>query len=271
MGSLRSGSADRTRRPHVALLNIEPDARTLARRVAERIADLLVAAQTCSATARLCLTGGQTPRELYALLAAGHDDMLRRIDWARVDVFWGDERHVPPDDSASNFGSADSLLLQATNVPLDHVHRIRGELPDAEDAAREYDEVVRRYERRPSATFDVMLLGLGVDAHIASIFPSSPILAARPGPPGPGEQSASTRRAAAVWAPHLNAWRITLTPPAILDSDAILVLTAGAEKADAVHAAVQLPENVERWPAQLLRAAGPRVEWWMDRDAAAKL
>jgi 6-phosphogluconolactonase len=243
----------------VALLNIEPDAHTLARRVGERIADLVAAAHTRTGSARLCLTGGHTPRELYALLAAGHDDILRRIDWTRVDVFWGDERHVPPDDRQSNFGSANTLLLQAVSVPLDHVHRIRGELPDAEDAAREYDDVVRRHERHPSPTFDVMLLGLGVDAHIASIFPASPIL------------TESTRRAAAVWAPHLNAWRITLTPRAILDSDAIVVLTAGAEKADAVRAAIRLPEEIERWPAQLLRAAGTRVEWWIDRDAAAKL
>jgi len=69
----------------------------------------------------------------------------------------------------------------------------------------------------------------------------------------------------------LNAWRITPTPHAILDSDVIIVLTSGAEKANAVHAALRMPEDIERWPAQLLRAAGERVEWWMDRDAAARL
>jgi 6-phosphogluconolactonase len=258
----------------MAVVNIEADSHALARRAAQRIADLVTAAQTRSGTARLCLTGGQTPREMYMLLAAGPDDIPRRIDWSRVEVFWGDERHVPPDDARSNFGSANGLLLQATNVPVDHVHRIRGELPDAHDAAREYDEVIRRYARHPSSTFDVMLLGLGPDAHIASLFPASPILnvvRSVADVPAESDPSGSPPRAAAVWVPHLDAWRITLTPPAILDSDAIVVLTAGSEKADAVRAALQLPEDIERWPAQLLRAAGTRVEWWIDRHAAATL
>jgi 6-phosphogluconolactonase len=263
----------------VALLNVEANIEALAQGVSRRLADLVAAAQSRSGDARFCLTGGRTPRQVYARLGERRDD-LTPIDWSRVELFWGDERHVPPDDADSNFGMARGPLLAAADVPPEHVHRIRGELSDAQDAAREYDEVIRRYERPPSRTFDVMLLGLGADAHIASLFPSSPILTSeagspasvrRPGPSGRGNAPASTPRAAAVWAPHLNAWRITLTPHAILDSDVIVVLTSGAEKANAVHAALRMPEDIERWPAQLLRAAGERVEWWMDRDAAARL
>jgi 6-phosphogluconolactonase len=260
----------------MAQLNVEPEAHRLALHAGHRLAQLVSDAQGRSGTARLCLTGGDTPREMYSLLASGHDDLLRRIDWTRVEVFWGDERHVPPDDRASNFGAADRLLLQATQVPPDHVHRIRGELPDADDAAREYDAVVRRYERRPAPTFDVMLLGLGADAHIASLFPGSPLLREvargvdRSGGAVAREQP-NESRAAAVRASHLHTARITLTPAAILDSGVIVVLTSGLEKADAVHAALRAPQDVGQWPAQLLRTADAQVEWWMDRAAASRL
>jgi 6-phosphogluconolactonase len=247
-------------------VNVSPDAEALAVNTAHRIAALLTSAMERSRVARFCLTGGQTPGALYRLLGTPADAELRRIDWTRVELFWGDERHVPPDHADSNYGLAQTTLLTPAGVPPVRIHRIRGEIADATEAAEEYDEVIRHYERAPARTFDVMLLGLGADAHIASLFPGSPLLkdvarAITPAPP----------RAAAVWASHLNTWRITLTPSAILDSDAILVLTAGASKRDAVHASLRGPDDLERWPAQLLRTAGPRVEWWLDREAAALL
>jgi len=263
----------------VAVLNVGAGADALVQGAAHRIAELLLDAAARYGHARLCLTGGSTPRQMYRLFGQPPDDILRKIEWTRIHLFWGDERHVPPDHPDSNFGMANELLIEPAAIPSAQVHRMRGELPDASAAAREYDSIVRRYQRRPDApTFDVMLLGLGADAHIASIFPGSPLLdefsqvedlsavAAQEGAAG-----ASSARAAAVWATHLNTWRITLTPPAILDSDAILVLTAGAGKAGAVHSALSLDDDLTRYPAQLLRAADARVEWWMDRDAAARI
>jgi 6-phosphogluconolactonase len=262
----------------VAVLNVEANTDALVQRTAHRIAELLLDAVARSGYARLCLTGGSTPREMYRLLGQPSDDLLRKIEWTRIHLFWGDERHVPPDHPDSNFGMANELLVKPAAIPSAQVHRMCGELPDSAAAAREYDTIVRRYRRPDAPTFDVMLLGLGADAHIASIFPGSPLLdgfrkvedlatvVAQECTGG-----ASSARAAAVWAAHLNTWRITLTAPAILDSDAILVLTAGAGKAGAVHSALRLAEDVERYPAQLLRAADARVEWWMDRDAAGRL
>jgi 6-phosphogluconolactonase len=111
--------------------------------------------------------------------------------------------------------------------------------------------------------FDIMLLGVGADAHIASIFPGSELL-------GPKEHRPATgRRVAAVRTPRGEAWRITLTPDAILDAEAIVVLVAGAHKAAAVRAALHDPLDLMRFPAQLLRAADRRVEWFVDRAAAA--
>ena len=262
----------------MAVLNVQASSDALVHHAAHRIAELLEESIARAGQARLCLTGGNTPREMYRLFGQP-PDILRQIEWTRVQLFWGDERHVPTDHPDSNFGMANELLIEPAAIPSAQVHRMRGELPDASAAAREYDSIVRRYQRRPDApTFDVMLLGLGADAHIASIFPGSPLLdefrqvedlaavAAQEGAAG-----ASSARAAAVWATHLNTWRITLTPPAILDSDAILVLTAGAGKAGAVHSALSLDDDLTRYPAQLLRAADARVEWWMDRDAAARI
>lgn len=263
----------------MAVLNVEDSVGALVLRAAHRIAGLLRDAVARFGEARLCLTGGQTPRDLYRLLGEPQDDILRHVEWSRVHLFWGDERHVAPDHPDSNFGMANELLVEPAAIPPAQVHRMRGELPDAADAAREYDGIVRRYQRPPAApTFDVMLLGLGADAHIASLFPASPLLrevgsAANLAALAAEERAAGPRpaRAAAVWAAHLDTWRITLTPPAILDSDAILVLTSGAGKSAAVLAALRLAEDLDRYPAQLLRAADPRVEWWMDRAAAAAL
>ena len=205
----------------------------------------------------MSLTGGGTPKRLYALLADPHQPWRARVDWARVHLFWGDERHVPPDDPDSNYGMANDALVRHVPIPAAQVHRMRGEI-DANEAARDYEATLQRgfaAAGRADLTFDVMLLGLGEDAHIASIFPASPAMRA-------------DGRTAAVWAPHLNAWRITLTPAAILDARAIVMVVAGASKADAVAAALDQPLDVARYPAQLLRQAGDRVEWIIDLAAA---
>ena len=113
--------------------------------------------------------------------------------------------------------------------------------------------------------FDLMLLGLGEDSHIASIFPGGELIDAH------GTPRSAGGRAAAVWAPHLRAWRITLTPDTLLDSETIVVLVAGANKAQAVHAVLRQTRDVRTYPAQLLRAAEDRVEWFVDRAAASRL
>ena len=244
----------------MANLNIETDAATLAAAAAKRLATLLREACHRHGTAHLCLTGGQTPRDTYARLArAAPKDT---VDWNRVHLFWGDERLVPPDHEESNFGMADAALILPAAIPSRNLHRIRGELTDAKQAARDYDRTLERFARAGQPRFDVVLLGLGPDGHIASLFPGSPLLSV--------DQS-STPLVADVWVPSLQRWRITLTPRALLDAETIVMLTAGDAKAAAVQAVLQGSEDVAQWPAQLLRQAGDRVEWWMDSAAAARL
>ena len=256
------------------MLKVLADEAALAADAAERITVLVEQAIAERGRALVCLTGGSTPQRLYGLLADPAQPWRARIDWARVHLYWGDERHVPPDHADSNFGMADEALLRHVAVPPSQVHRMRGELPDARDAAAEYAREL------PQDPFDVMLLGLGEDAHIASIFPGSPLLG---GPQvGLGSQAspkadlgddptqgAGTGSASGVWAPHLETWRITLTPAAILHSRQIVMVVSGTSKAEAVRAALELEEDVRRWPAQLLR--GAPVDWLIDRAAARAL
>lgn len=244
----------------MARLTIAEDEDALARLAARSVAIAVnEAVRDRTRWAAVCLTGGSTPRTLYELLAMS--PWRDEIPWEQVHLFWGDERHVPPDHPDSNYGMAHQALVAHVPLPTAQVHRIRGELP-ADEAARQYERDIDETfaaAGRADRTFDLMLLGLGEDAHIASIFPRSPVLHER------------TRRVAAPWADHLRAYRITLTPPALLDSHWITMLVAGTRKAAAVKAALEGPDDVERWPAQLLRAADERVEWIIDRAAAQAL
>lgn len=240
----------------MATITILNDEEAQAAAAAERVTSLIQQSLATRRKALVCFAGGRTPRRLYERLADARLPWRARIEWAGVHAFWGDERHVPPDHAESNFGMAHRALLAHVPIPASQVHPMRGELADAAVAAGEYERVL-------PATFDIMLLGLGVDAHTASVFPGSPLLdaAGRQGMPGGS-------RVAAVRVGHLNAWRITLTPAALLDARHILVLASGTEKAEAVHAALDGQMDAARWPAQLLRPAHDRVEWIIDADAA---
>ena len=231
----------------MALLTIVDDEEALARRGADRFAAVVGDAVRERQRAIVSLTGGTTPKKMYEALARDPT----RVPWQRVHLFWGDERAVPPGHADSNYGMAHEALLAHVSIPAGQVHRMRGEWPAHEAAAA--------YERELMGTFDLMLLGLGEDAHIASIFPGSAVIEER------------VRLTAAPWVAHLDAYRITLTPQALLDARHIVMLVAGSKKADAVKAAIEGPDDPRRWPAQLLRAAGDRVEWLIDRASAQAL
>ena len=247
----------------MARLTIVADKTAMSETAAERITAHIEAAVAERARAAVSLTGGDTPDLLYQVLGDETRSWRSRIDWRRLHLYWGDEREVPPDHRDSNYGLAHRLLLQHVDVPDAQVHRMRGELP-ASDAGRLYDAILHA-RRDPTAgpMFDVMLLGVGSNAHIASIFPRSPLLARREAPPG--------KLATGIAVPELSQWRITMTPAALLDSADILMIASGASKADAVAAAIEASDDLERYPAQLLREAGDRVEWIIDAAAAARL
>ena len=199
-------------------------------------AELLV-----SARGHVALSGGSTPQCAYELAAA------LKPKWNDVELWWSDERCVPPDDERSNFRLAQEALLDRLEVPPRAVHRIQGEL-DPEEAASRYDEELRRQ------TLDLALLGLGADGHTASLFPHDPALEER------------VRLAVAVERPDVA--RVTLTPPPLRGAHHVVFLVVGEDKAAAAQRAFA-GEPDPATPASLIR--GERTTAILDRAAAARL
>jgi 6-phosphogluconolactonase len=209
----------------------------------------------------VALSGGSTPQRLYTALAS-RPEFRDPLPWDRTHFFWGDERYVPPDHPDSNFRMVNQALLSKLKLPRGNVHRIRSELSDAAAAAQAYEEELRQFFDLPSdqvPRFDLMLLGLGPDGHTASLFPGTEAIHER------------RRLVVAHLIPRLGSVRITLTPPVLQNAWRALVLVSGAEKAKVVAEVLEGPLDLDRWPAQLLRAARGSVTWLLDRAAAAQL
>jgi 6-phosphogluconolactonase len=199
--------------------------------------------------ARVALAGGSTPKAMYRLLAS--PAFRERVDWQRVEIFFGDERCVPPDHADSNYRMAREALLDHVPLGADRVHRIAGERPPAE-AAAQYQQTLARIGDPPR--LDLVLLGMGPDGHTASLFPGTPVLA-------------ETRALAApVYVDKLESWRVTLTAPVLSAAAHVLITTVGAEKADAMATALTAAAGAV--PIQLVRAVDRR--WLVDRVAAQK-
>jgi 6-phosphogluconolactonase len=207
---------------------------------AHAVGELL--AEAASARASIVLTGGSSVGRAYELAA------VRQPNWRRVPVFFGDERCVPPDDPRSNFGLARRTLLDRL-AHLPEVHRIRGELP-AVDAAAIYEAEL------DGVDLDLLLLGLGSDGHIASLFPGSPQL---------HERDRLVTSGPAGLEPFVE--RITLTLPSLLAAGRIVFLVTGAEKADAFARAFAGPIDAAT-PASLLRGGTAPLDVYCDSDAA---
>ncbi len=222
-------------------------------------ADLIVHSLRSAVTERgtfsLALSGGSTPRGLYGLLAA--PPYREIIDWKATHVFWADERGVPRDHEDSNYRLADDLFLSKVSMPQGHVHRIRGE-DDPSSAASAYEDELRSFFGRGDFTFDLVLLGMGMDGHTASLFPGDPAV------------TENERFVVPVPAEGRRQARITLTLPAINGARAVLFLVAGAAKATMVKAILEGGGST-RYPAGLVRPAGGRLIWYLDSDSARQL
>jgi 6-phosphogluconolactonase len=226
----------------------DPD--EVARVAADTLVALVAGVLADRAVARVALAGGSTPKAMYRLLAStGYRD---RVDWPRVEIFFGDERCVPADHPDSNYRMAREALLDHVPLGADRVHRVCGELPPSEAAAL-YEEKLRGVPGDPPR-LDLVLLGMGPDGHTASLFPDTPVLDER------------RARAAAVHVKKLDSWRVTLTAPVLSAASHVLITTTGKEKADALATALGGPEGAV--PIQLVRAIDQR--WIVDRAAAQK-
>jgi 6-phosphogluconolactonase len=239
----------------MAEVRTHPDAASLSRAASEHFVTLAAEAMVIHGQFVVALSGGSTPRATYALLAS--DEFAARVDWPRVHVFWGDERCVPPDHPDSNYRMARETLLERIQIPTENVHRIWGELPP-DQAAMAYQaelEVVLGAGGR----FDLILLGMGADGHIASLFPGTAAL---------HEQ---TRWVVAHYVDKLAAWRITLTPAAINTATHVIFIVSGAAKAERLREVLAGPYQPDILPAQIVRPADGRLLWLVDAAAAVHL
>ena len=205
------------------------------------------------------LSGGKTPVGIYSLLAKA--PFASQIPWARVHLFWADERCVPPDHADSNYRLVRELLLDYVPIPAANVHRIPAEMDPVEAAARYEGQLRELFAPHGDGfpVFDFILLGLGDDGHTASLFPGTRSI-----------------RESARWVVghHVDAqkgWRITLTPPVINAARMVAFIVAGAGKAAVMKDILEGFFRPDTLPAQIVRPAGGDLVWMLDREAAALL
>jgi 6-phosphogluconolactonase len=228
------------------------DARAAADACARHVLALIEKAIDREEYATFAVSGGSTPALLFDELASS------KCRWGRVHLFWVDERAVAPTAEASNYKLAYDHLIAPAGIPEGNVHRIHGEL-EPREAAAIYTAEIRRYFELGSTElprFDVVHRGVGPDGHTASLFPGNELL------------DSYDDIAAPVFAPQFNQWRITLLPGVLKAARNTVMLAAGADKAEAVRAALEEGYDPKKWPAQIAR---DQAHWFLDRAAAARL
>ena len=236
-------------------VKILPDGAALALAAAQEFHKLAEAAVQDRGRFCVALSGGNTPRRIYSILASEH----KELPWDRIHVFFGDERHVPPDHPDSNFRMATESLLSKVPIPEKNVHRIHAEL-DADAAAAEYEQELINFfhlgdHEMPS--FDLIFLGIGEDGHTASLFPGSNAL------------TETSRRVVANWVEKFKAFRITLTFPVLNHTAEVAFLVSGADKAQILSEVLRA--GARKYPAQSVQPENGRLLWLVDHDAGSLL
>jgi len=236
-------------------VEVYDNADALFRAASEKIAAMLEAALRERGTASFVLTGGNTPKPFYELLAAS--PYHERLDWSHIQFFWGDERCVPPDSPESNYGVAWKALISKLPVASENVHRIPGEMDEPEKAALQYEAEIRRIIPDSSPpSFDVVLLGMGEDGHTASLFP--------------GTHWNEERWVVANHATgRLTANRVTMTPRLLNAARNVFFLISGAAKARALTGVLEDPAS--DYPAKRIQPPSGNLTWMVDKEAASLL
>jgi 6-phosphogluconolactonase len=231
-----------------------PDADAAAHACARHVLSVLEMSLAGDGDATVAFSGGSTPKLMFKhLVEAG-------FDWSRVQVYWVDERAVPPDHPDSNYKLVEDNLIKPARIPHRNVHRVHAELPP-QQAARHYEAEIRsclNLEPGELPHFDLVHLGVGADAHTASLFPGEPLIENRDG------------IAAAVWVEKLSTWRITLLPGVLMAARHAAVLVSGDDKAECMRQVIRGEYGPLQYPAQLIAHHSRRATWFLD-NAAARL
>jgi 6-phosphogluconolactonase len=228
------------------------DAHAAAEAAARHVINLLEGVLSGQDSATLAISGGSSPKLMFDKMAA------TKFRWDRVHVFWVDERCVPPGDDQSNFKMSNEHLIRPAHIPQDHAHRIFGELSPQSGASRYVDDITEFFglDAGQLPRFDVIHLGMGPDAHTASLFPGQPLIDDREG------------IAAAVYVEKFKQWRVTLLPGVLLAAKHTVFLVAGEDKAESVRAVFHDEYDPKKYPAQIASHQGRGVTWFLDQSAA---
>ena len=207
-----------------------PDFSDLVHFAAQKTIKVTQQALTSHGRVTIALAGGSTPKSLFALLSK--EPFRSQMPWESLHVFWGDERHVPPNHKDSNYRMARETLLDHVPIPKAQIHRILGELPNAQEAADQYErELVEFFRPSPGTPpqFDLVFLGMGPDGHTASIFP------------GTSAVHDNSHFVAAPWVEKFSTFRITLTPVVLNESANVYFLVSGQDKATTLQLVLEGP------------------------------
>jgi 6-phosphogluconolactonase len=237
-------------------VSVFPDIDELSRAAAQRFASLSEAAIRSHGRFATALSGGSTPRRLYSLL--GSSPYRENIEWNKVHIFWADERCVAPSHEASNYELVADVMLSRVAVPEEHIHRIHGEEGPRQAAAAYEEELHRFFAASPGPIFDLVLLGVGVDGHTASLFPGS------------AELQEKSRDVVAVYREKPDIDRVSLTLPVLNRAANVLFLVAGNDKADIVYEVLK-SGNEKQYPAGLVQPVDGILSWFIDEAAASKI
>jgi len=248
-------------RPVTVIYRVLPTPAATAGAAAQFFSDVVSKAATDRGIARIAISVGTTPKSMFKLLAAPAEPFLKQVPWDRIELYWVDERCVPPDHSESNYRMTKEALLSKVPLPAERVHRMEGEL-DPEVAAARYEALICntfKLEGAQTPTFDLILLGMGDDGHTASLFPHTEAL------------NEMSHLVVPNHVPQKDAWRITLTWPVINQGREVAFLIEGEEKAQVLHDVFLGPYQPDTYPSQIIRPANGRLTLLLDRAAAAKL
>jgi 6-phosphogluconolactonase len=244
------------------LYYVDASTEAVTRRTAQYFVDGIRAAVGSRGKARIAISGGHTPKDALALLADPGAQYREQIPWDKLELYWVDERCVPPDHPDSNYRMTREALLDKVPLSETQIFRIHGEL-DPEEAAAKYEFDIRQSFRLEGAeipTFDMVALGMGPDGHTASLFPHTAGL------------HELMRIAIANHVPQQKeTWRVTLTWPVINRGRDVFFLIEGADKVVALSQVFIGPYDSESFPSQLIKPANLRITLLLDAAAASAL
>lgn len=203
----------------------------------------------------IALSGGNTPKKLHLLLAS--DQYKDKIDWSRMHIFWGDERYVPYADDRNNAKMAFDTLLSKVSVPPSQIHRIQTDISPAASALA-YEKILHQYFPKDKS-FDLVLLGIGDNAHTLSLFP------------GYTTVHEKEKWVVSVFLNEQDMYRITLTAPVVNNAAIIIFLVSGADKAGAIHHITGNEFNPDKYPAQIIKPVNGKLYYFLDEAAAKEL